>query len=94
MAEQHVRLTAQLYQARADARSLLGADYGPRMADLGRSIDELAAAKGISRMSAAIAMAQVAQEAGKAYTALYVLAAVVELEEPSAPARSPESEGC
>jgi hypothetical protein len=91
--EQHVRLTAQLYQARDDARTLLGADFSARMADLGKGIDELAAKKQISRLSAAIAMAKAAQELGKAYTAVYVLAAAVELEEPSAPTPSPESEG-
>ncbi|WP_454262177.1 hypothetical protein [Pseudoxanthomonas mexicana] len=93
MAEQHVRLTAQLYEAREQMRRLLGDAFSARMAALGKAIQVIAEKKKITVLQAGIAAAKAMQEDGQAYTAVSVLAATVELLEPSAPAVPPESEG-
>lgn len=93
MAEQRIRIAAQLYEARDDARTLLGDAYSARMAELGKAINTIAEKKQITVLQAGIAAAKAMQEDGQAYTAVSVLAATVELLEPSAPAVPPESEG-
>ena len=93
MSEQHVRLTAQLYEAREQMWRLLGDAFSARMAALGKAIQVIAEKKKITVLQAGIAAAKAMQEDGQAYTAVSVLAATVELLEPSAPAVPPESEG-
>lgn len=93
MTEQHVRITAQLYEAREQVRRLLGDAFSARMAALGKAIQVIAEKKKITVLQAGIAAAKAMQEDGQAYTAVSVLAATVELLEPSAPAVPPESEG-
>ncbi len=89
MAEKHVRMAAHLYEAREAARTILGAKFDRRMAEYGDSIREVAKRHGITEMQAAVRLAQAAQKDGQAYTAALVLAAMVELAEPS-----PRTEGC
>ncbi|HEY1034576.1 MAG TPA: hypothetical protein VGE09_06305 [Pseudoxanthomonas sp.] len=93
MTEQRVRMVAQLYEARDQIRKLLGNAYSARMAEYGKAIEAIAAKKNITLLQAGIAAAKTMQDDGQAYTAIAVLAATVELLEPSAPAASPESEG-
>lgn len=74
-----INITPRLYSCRDAARLILGADYPKRMADLGREL--LNAATG-----ADCDVLQAARAAGRhtdAIEAMQLLAAVVELAEPS-----------
>lgn len=77
--EQHINMTAQLYQMRRNARFLLGDRYAAKMADLGAALTEISQARGISVLAAAIAGAKGASD----IAAMQILAAAVELTEPS-----------
>ena len=77
--ERHVRMASQLYEARDAARSLLGEKYQNRMQELGAAIKHVAAQRAISDLSAATMLAQ--QTSG--FGVVMVLAAVVELTEPT-----------
>jgi hypothetical protein len=85
----------QLSEYRATARELLGDAYFGRMEQVGAMVSDIAAKKDISILAAGIALAQACQVDGRAYSAIYALAATVELMTPSpdAPPRAPESEG-
>lgn len=78
--ERQVRLAAQLYQARDGAKTLLGDAYRPKMADLGAALNKLADAKGRSVLEVAI---EAARESESPFTQIQILAAAVELAEPS-----------
>lgn len=80
--EQHVDMTAQLYAARRSARIILGDRFEPVMVDLGRALKQIADAKKVSVLSAAI----LAAKGSSGMQAVQILAAAVELAEPS-PAR-------
>lgn len=90
-AEQGVRIAAQLYEARDQVRLLLGDAYSARMAEYGKAIRAIAEKKNLSLLRAGIAAAKTMQNDGQAYTAVVVLAATVELLEPSPAPAAPES---
>lgn len=77
--EQHVRMAAQLYQARDAARSLLGAHYKRNMTLWAVAIKGAAASDRCSELAAALQMAREADGFG----AIVVLAAFVEMTEPT-----------
>lgn len=79
--ERHVRMAAQLYEARKAAKTLLGEAYKPKMADLGAALNKLADAKACSVLQVAI---EAARDCDSGYTQIQILAAAVELTEPSA----------
>lgn len=78
--ERTVTLTAQLYAARKAARELLGDDYADKMEEIGADIERVMAAQGIGVIEAATALCKLE------YSPMqhgYVMAAAVELVEPS-----------
>ena len=83
--DQQVRLAAQLYQARDSVRRLLGDKYAVRMAELGASLQRLAAARNSSVLKEAISAAR----AVSGMDSLLILAAAVEHTEPSTEAGTP-----
>jgi hypothetical protein len=82
--EQQVEMAAQLYAARRSARIILGDRFEPVMADLGRTLKQIADAKKVSVLSAAI----LAAKGSSGMQAVQILAAAVELEEPSTARRA------
>jgi hypothetical protein len=77
--EQAIAITAKLYECRRAARSLLGAHYTRDMALWATAIRGVAAADKSSELAAASKMASEADGFG----AVVVLAAYVEMTEPS-----------
>lgn len=80
ISEQHIRMTAQLYEARDLVRRLLGDTYHKQMAELGAIIASVVARDGIGEIESAIKLCQQIKEP---FVRLSVLAAVVELAEPT-----------
>jgi hypothetical protein len=78
--EQQVRMATKLYECRDAARSLLGDKYQKRMQDLGAALTKLAERKGCSVVDAAIDTAK----GYEGFDVVQILAAAVELTEPSA----------
>lgn len=79
--EQQVRIVAKLYEARKAAKFLLGDKYAEEMRKVGQVLTQLAE----SRKTTVLAVAgTVAQSLTNPYEQLQVLAAAVELVEPSA----------
>lgn len=81
--ERAVGITAQLYRCRSAARTLLGDRFGAVMDEFGTAIRDAAAQRETSELKAAIALGQVAQEAGNDFAFIEIMAAYVELVEPS-----------
>lgn len=79
MSEQHIRMAAQMYEARDVVRLLLGDTYHKRMAELGVIIASVVARDGIGEIESAIKLCQQIEEP---FVRLSVLAAAVELAEP------------
>ena len=77
-----VQMAAQLYSIRDSVRRLMGDNYHPRMAQLGELLQRIAAKHGCSELSAARRIA--ADEEASSFDAMAILAAAVELIEPSA----------
>lgn len=77
--EQHVRMAAQLYQARETARQVLGDRFSTLMASLGADLTRRAEATGRQPLSIAIQAAR----SVSGMDAVILLAAAVELAEPS-----------
>lgn len=75
-----VQIAAQLYECRNAARTLLGDNYSERMHEYGDSIRSVAAVKGCGELEAGKILAEAA---GGGMTAVLVLAATVEIIEPS-----------
>lgn len=80
MREEHIRMAAQMYEARDVVRHFLGDTYHKRMAELGEIIANVAVRDGIGSIESAIKLCQQIEEP---FVRLSVLAAVVELEEPN-----------
>lgn len=80
--ERHIRIAAELYGARDTAKRLLGDAYKARITTFGEVINKVADKKGCSSMQAAIEIAK--QPGVSDIERVMVLAAVVELVEPSA----------
>lgn len=79
---QHVRIASRLYEVRRTARFLLGDRYLSKMAELGAALQLIAAAKGIDVLQATTIA--VRESGAEGINAIYILAAGVELVEPSA----------
>lgn len=79
------QMAAKLYDARDTAKVLLGERYPQTMQDFGAMIDMVAAALKIERLAAMTKLATQAMEDNTPFIAMYVMAAAVELEEPSTP---------
>jgi len=77
--ERQVRMAARLYEMRDTARRLLGDKYGDKMAELGGALRQVADLTKREPLSVAIEAARDAD----GLTQCYVLAAAVELAEPS-----------
>jgi hypothetical protein len=77
-----VQMAAQLYSIRDSVRGLMGDNYQPRMAELGGLLQRIAVKQGCSELVVARKIA--ACEDVKSFDAMAILAAAVELIEPSA----------
>lgn len=80
--EQQVRMAAQLYDMRDKAKRLLGDRYKPHMAELGKILKMTADRDGKSVLAVATEVAKKRELIGM--DLMLVMAAAVELEEPSA----------
>ena len=77
--EKQVRMTSQLYEIRDTMRSLLGAKYKSEIEEVGKGLEAIAARQNISPLQLAIRAGKVLN----GYELFMVLAAAVELSEPS-----------
>ncbi|MEN9885568.1 MAG: hypothetical protein RL758_146 [Pseudomonadota bacterium] len=80
--EQQVKMAAQLYDMRDKAKRLLGERYRPHMAELGKILKMTADRDGKSVLAVATEVAKKRELIGM--DLMLVMAAAVELEEPSA----------
>lgn len=87
--EQTVKLAAKLYEARDAMRALLGEKYASAMADTGAAISDMAKKSGAPPLSAAVQLAKACADDGDGFAALRVMAAAVEMIEPTNPTRTP-----
>lgn len=78
-----IQMTARLYEARDAMRVLLAERYQERIQPLTVVIQRVAYERQISALSAATSIAKEAQEQGEINSAVLVLAAYVEMVEPS-----------
>lgn len=83
MSERAVGITEKLYACRRASRTLLGDKFQARMTEFGEAIREVAAKRGISELQATIALGKAAQDAGNDFAFMEVMAAYVELCEPT-----------
>ncbi|NUS38296.1 MAG: hypothetical protein HOQ02_04635 [Lysobacter sp.] len=81
--EHAMAITEKLYACRRAARTLLGTKFDARMREFGHAIREVAAKRNTTELKAAIALGQAAQDDGNDFLFLEVMAAYVELAEPS-----------
>lgn len=79
--EKQVRMAAQLYEMRETARRLLGDAFKPRMAELGSLLTDIGKQHGKEPLAVAIALSK--KGTVSAMDSLIVMAAAVELAEPS-----------
>ena len=77
-----VQMAALLYSIRDSVRGLMGDNYHPRMAELGGLLQRIAEKQGCSELAAARRIA--ADMPADSFDAMAILAASVELIEPSA----------
>lgn len=78
--EHVVKMAAKLYECRDAARSILGEKYPERMMEYGDLVRRLAAADGCGEIDAGT---RLAKSAGNAIQVMLVMAATVEIIEPS-----------
>lgn len=81
--EQPIRVTARLYETRAVVRRHLGARYATRIAEYTGVIQRVSDKTGESLMSTATAIAKTADAEGETDAAMMILAAVVEMLDPT-----------
>lgn len=79
--EKHVTMAAQLYDMRDKARRLLGANYKPHMAELGKILKMTAERDKTDALSVAIEVCKKRELIGM--DLMMVMAAAVELTEPT-----------
>ena len=82
VAQRHIQMAAKLYDIRDTVKRHLGENYAGRMAEYSAVIKEVALKRGTSELDAATLMSR--DPALSPFTALTVMAAAVELVEPSA----------
>lgn len=78
--EKRVKLAAKLYEARDTIRTLLGDRYRPEMKRIGEYLMAMATQSGTTELKAAL---EVAKRCAGPHAGMKVLAAAVELVEPS-----------
>lgn len=83
MSETHIRLAAKLYAARDAVKFLLGDLYAERMKQGGALLEKLAEKRSKGVLEVATVLAKEVEAEGRAFAALAILAAAVELLEPS-----------
>jgi len=81
--EQNVRTAARLYEARDTAKTVLGDKYALRMFRGGQLLTKSARNSGQSVLTVAAHLAKKCEEDGRPFAAVVILAAAVELIEPS-----------
>lgn len=81
--EQAIGITAKLYRARNAAKFLLGEAFLAEMAKWRDGIEKVAAARKVSHLQATILLSKQAGEDGNGVVQLLILAAYVEMTEPS-----------
>ena len=81
--EQPIRIAAKLYEARDAVRKALGSNYRPRMRDGGKLLAGIAKQKNCGVLEVALNVSQSLERNGKADAVPFILAAAVELLEPS-----------
>jgi len=81
--EQPIRIAAKLYAVRDYAKRALGDKYHARMEEGGKLLTGIAEAKKCGVMEVAINASQSAARKGDINTVVFILAAAVELLEPS-----------
>ncbi len=85
MSEKHIEIVATLYKARKIVRYLYPDSYVDHCRNWQETIKKVAAGLQISELEAVVdILAKSADESGSAYTAIWVMAAYVEMVEPSA----------
>ena len=81
--EQALEITERLAQTRNTVRAHLRENYAAKMADMGGVIRRVSEKTGLSLLATGTEIAKHADEAGEAYTAMLLLAATVELVDPT-----------
>lgn len=81
--EKTVRMAATLYEIRDATRRLLGDKYPAKMAEMGKVVAQFAKMHGTNELAAAQWMVDQLEMRGNDVTTMLVLAAAVELIEPS-----------
>jgi hypothetical protein len=81
--EQAIRMNAKLYEVRDTVRKVLGDSYRARMAEGGKMLSEMADAKNCGVLEVALNVSQSAAREGDMNAVSFILAAAVELLEPS-----------
>lgn len=87
MSEQIISMAAKMYEARTTMRRLLGAKYTERMAECQKFITAVMERDGVNETSAAIRLAKELTDDGHTVLGVQMLAAAVEMIEPSEPAQ-------
>jgi plasmid replication initiation protein len=82
--EQAIQVTAKLYMMRDTAKFLWGDDYPNKMAEWRDAIEQVARARKVSELRAAMLLSEEAQKQGADTVTLTIMAAYVEMTEPSA----------
>lgn len=83
MTEKVIRLAAKLYDARDHVKLLLGDAYAMRMRDGGKLLTGVAKSRGCGVLEVATEMARLMADEDKPFAAMAIIAAAVELLEPS-----------
>jgi len=81
--ERCIHINAKLYQVRDAARRALGDKYRAKMAEGGELLSGVAQARGCGVLEVALNVSQAAHRAGDLDSIPFILAAAVELLEPS-----------
>jgi hypothetical protein len=82
--EKHVWLAAKLYAVREEVRTMLGENFAVAMREGGTMLANAALRRGRSPLEIAMKLARSCQADGKAFDGAVIIAAAVELLEPSA----------
>jgi len=81
--ETKIRIAARLYEARDTVRCLLGDKYASQMAEGGKLLSSVAAKRGENVLKVATQLASACEKQDRPFAAVAILAAAVELLEPS-----------
>lgn len=84
MSEAHIKLTAKLYDARATVRTMWGDKYAEGIKAPMKGLQKVATAHGVDIIQAALLASKDLAEQHRGPEALIILAAAVEILEPSA----------